>query len=106
MIPYGTGRSVLLVGLTTLLIYTLFFFYMYPVLPDFTLSPFIMLLPGALATACVSIIIWWRFLIKPYRFTIRRSILAGTVSSILAHPVIWMSICSITFIVQGRSLLG
>ena len=49
------------------------------------------LVAAALAALLVGLSGWWLFVVRPKHATIRRGILVGVLSSIIAHPLVWMS---------------
>lgn len=42
------------------------------------------------AALLIGIPAWFRFIVKPNRMTIKRGLLVGILSSIAAHPIMWM----------------
>jgi hypothetical protein len=49
----------------------------------------IYLVAAPLACLLAGWLIWWLFILRPRRATVRRGILFGALSSIVAHPLMW-----------------
>src|SRR5579859_1709035 len=65
----------------------------------------LLILASVFAAVINSVWVWWKLIIKPLHVTIGRGIGAGVLSSIIAHPLMWVFLFLFSYSFTGGYLL-
>lgn len=61
---------------------------------------------SGVASAVLGITLWWWLLDRPNRWTVRRGVIAGTLTATLSHPLTWYLLMVVTWARGERTSLG
>ena len=61
---------------------------------------------SGVASAVLGVTLWWMLVARSDRWTVRRGVIAGTLTAVLAHPLTWYLLMVVTWARGGRTSLG